>query len=859
MAFLHPAIFFAGLAAISAPILIHLLFRRRRRPVPWAAMRFLVAAVRRQRRRLRLEQFLLLLARAALIALVAAALARPILGAGPLGARGRDLLLVLDDSIASGLASASGGAELDDTRRAVEALAAELDPARGDRVTLLGLARPARPLAPAPITDPAELLRITRRLEPSSAPPDWTGLTALARGWLGSTDPARARVVVLAGAWRRGSIDTDRPLGPLIDALAAAAPPSQPPPSLPATPAPAQPGTGPGLGIPILIATAPATDPAATVSVESVVPLRALAVASDLAGPGGQVRVTLRRKGDLDTLPRALSRVSLYEQRPDQPLSTAINPATSAPPSPASSGPASSSPAAPFFNADTPVAEATIAWEPGETTQTLTLTPSRPEAAPPGRLIYLARVETASDRLAADDFARSAAEIRGAVRVGLIAASRLGGGPAAYGPADWVGFALRPSPVLAQAIELVPIDPADADPARLGALDAAFVLEPDDLRAQAWPELKRLLDRGGLVVIAPAAEPGAQRWPELASELLGPGVAINPTPALHQEPLAAEPEPAAAADGPLALIASELADLIAGVRVSTSLSVTLDPSSALRPLIRLADGSPLLAVASASPSAPSPDAPPPTATADAQTDPPPPGSPAPPGPEPQAIARRPGTLALLTVAPVIEWSDLPARPVFVPLMQELLKQGLALGASSPPALAGSHLPAPAGATELIGLDRGEALPIAQDRRTAEPVRRAGAWQARSPDGSDLGVVIANPAAQAADPGLLPADDLARWLGPWAGERGLSWIAPGRENAQPLAARSIAAAIGSSSDRAPFDWPLLVAAALLAVIEAGLARVASHAEREAHTPTSSTTPSPLAPLAPAPASSSGARR
>ncbi len=48
-----------GLAAASVPILIHLLNRRKFREVPWAAMRFLLAAIRKNQRRIRIEQWLL--------------------------------------------------------------------------------------------------------------------------------------------------------------------------------------------------------------------------------------------------------------------------------------------------------------------------------------------------------------------------------------------------------------------------------------------------------------------------------------------------------------------------------------------------------------------------------------------------------------------------------------------------------------------------------------------------------------------------------------------------------------------------------------------------------------------------------
>src|SRR2546423_11383288 len=63
-------------AAVSVPILIHLLNRRRFRIVPWAAMRFLLAAQRKNTRRMRLGQLLLLVVRTTLVLLLVLALAR---------------------------------------------------------------------------------------------------------------------------------------------------------------------------------------------------------------------------------------------------------------------------------------------------------------------------------------------------------------------------------------------------------------------------------------------------------------------------------------------------------------------------------------------------------------------------------------------------------------------------------------------------------------------------------------------------------------------------------------------------------------------------------------------------------------
>ena len=103
--FLHPGLAWGALLA-GVPILIHLLNRQRFSPTPWGAMRFVEAAWRRTRRRMQLENLLLLLLRAGAIALLAMALARPFLEeSSPLAAlteKRRDLVVVIDTSASMG-------------------------------------------------------------------------------------------------------------------------------------------------------------------------------------------------------------------------------------------------------------------------------------------------------------------------------------------------------------------------------------------------------------------------------------------------------------------------------------------------------------------------------------------------------------------------------------------------------------------------------------------------------------------------------------------------------------------------------------------------------------------------------------
>lgn len=98
MTVLHPFLL-AGLAAVAVPILIHLLLRQRPRPLPWAAMRWLLAAQQRAARRWRLTHWLLLALRCLAVALLALAVARPALpGLG----QGELLVLVVDRSASMG-------------------------------------------------------------------------------------------------------------------------------------------------------------------------------------------------------------------------------------------------------------------------------------------------------------------------------------------------------------------------------------------------------------------------------------------------------------------------------------------------------------------------------------------------------------------------------------------------------------------------------------------------------------------------------------------------------------------------------------------------------------------------------------
>ncbi len=102
MPFAHPTVFYMALAASTLPVVIHLLSRRRHRIVDWAAMEFLSRTIRKNRRRLRLEDLLLLAVRCLLILFLGFALAR-FTGWVPASTSEQPFtVIVLDDSASMG-------------------------------------------------------------------------------------------------------------------------------------------------------------------------------------------------------------------------------------------------------------------------------------------------------------------------------------------------------------------------------------------------------------------------------------------------------------------------------------------------------------------------------------------------------------------------------------------------------------------------------------------------------------------------------------------------------------------------------------------------------------------------------------
>jgi hypothetical protein len=99
--FVHPWYMVAGGLLISSPILIHLINRMRFKRIRWAAMEFLLKSQKRNRRRLIIEQMILLALRCLLVALAGFLVAR-FVGASGAGSEGATHIVVLDDTPSMG-------------------------------------------------------------------------------------------------------------------------------------------------------------------------------------------------------------------------------------------------------------------------------------------------------------------------------------------------------------------------------------------------------------------------------------------------------------------------------------------------------------------------------------------------------------------------------------------------------------------------------------------------------------------------------------------------------------------------------------------------------------------------------------
>jgi hypothetical protein len=742
MTVLHAGLLAAGLAAVAIPILIHLLLRQRRKPIQWAAMRFLIEAYRRQRRKLRLQQLLLLAARCLVIILLALAIARPLFErAGVFGAGGaRDVYLLVDNGLASAVRDpGTGQTALERHAQEAEALLATLGP--GDRAGLITLGAPASRIVVPASSDIAGVRRLLQGVEPTAAATDLpAGLDALATAVQTSADGDERQIVgALLSDFRRGSADVSRPL----------------PRTLAQTPSV------------VLLGSEPADTPIGNVQIIDVEPMEPVVLTGEgRAAEQTSVRVRLRRSG----ADAAVSTVRLRSARSDDDRAR-------------------------------PSAQATVRWDPGQTeaSTTLTVDTVRTDDDGPGlgsaHAVLIAEIDR--DTLDADNTFRRPISIVDALDVGIITQRRFGARVRAdaLDAAGWLRFALEPQ--ASHPVTVREIEPASIDLPVLSDLNAVVIPEPDLLADDAWTLLRRYADAGGLVIVCPPADATVHLWTDafVSTFDLEWSFAREPIESTPDDPLLLETTEQSSI-GMLAQLSGDLEEILKPVGVFKALAPeSVAPTASV--LLTLADGAPWLIAQQ-------------------------------PGTENEATGR--GVVIYLASAPVLTWTDLPARPLMVPLVQEILKQGVGDALGTFAGVAGRPLLAPRGTSQLRRPDAPDAAPTEVDAvglaRTIP--RTPGVLGAYDAANRPRGLVAINADADAGQTDLQDASVVRTWIegamldaGQRAGSGDLQWLDP----------TAPAAGLDEQRARSPISVPLLIAALIIALLETIMARAFSHAFQE----------------------------
>ena len=649
--FLAPWIAVAGVAGISIPILIHLLSRRNRPPVKWAAMRFILEAWQARRRRLRLQQLLLLIIRCLIPVVLGLALAQPLFSStGILGNQARTIHLIIDNSMSSMSTDSSGSTALE--RHKSYAISEIEKLQTGDEINLIPLVLTAgNQLIPNQRQHDLAIKSI-RNMTVGLGKPDLAQTLEYTASQI-NLDPNRNHHIMLISDFREGIGRVDESLPPdLFDSSRVQ-----------------------------LDFTSPAIESNEQVRIVDVQPLR---------------RVVLREGGVQDLASQSL--VRLTRDGEDLPASTTMLSATS----------------------ETGISTSrNVDWMNGQRDIMVDL-PLPVDMTDQGGFITPIKV-TSGDMTPAQS-RHVLLEMEDVLRVIILDREQLGRDSVPFDEdaGGWVSRALKPIDEL--PIEIRRIDPLAMVKSDVVDADAIFILRPDLLQKEGWEQLRQFRIDGGLLVFAPPGDRLIHPWLDQLNSSFD--LVWNSE---SEQVVLDPPEPFRVPDNEdsiLRVVGSELDDLVEPVEARRILRV--DPGLNGVVSIQTESGIPVLITESTS------------------------GS---------------GTIALLTTSPRLDWTSLPAKPLMVPLIQEILRGGLHLSRGRQQVLVGDT-----GWIQDMKLVRGEirhpdgTSVILDPENENNTVDQAGIWTLLDENGTRRSWIVANVDPSGGDLDLQSIEAVEQWLG-----------------------------------------------------------------------------------------------
>ena len=556
-----PLMALAGAGAILVPLLIHLLFRRRRRPVEWAAMQFVIQAWAARRRRVRMEQWILLTLRCLVPLILGLALAQPLLGDTKWFTGSTHRYIIIDNGVSTTAISPNGQTEFEQLKEQVSNFIRS--GAQGDRVTIVTSTKPMK--SPRSTGDLEQAALHVESMKPLFLETDLiTPLNKVVGTLLNTTGDEQSEIIIFS-PFRSGSVGN-------MNEQEIEIPPNT-----------------------TLQFSSPASTNLENIRFESVEPLR---------------RFILRDKQETESGRNSLGRTAMATLvRDGTELSSKQTSISSS------------------LNGNT--THKTYRWKTGQQRAEVEIQLPIESIGDESTTIKVF-IDDADANTTDNSWYLTMDMVE---QLNFLILDRVGDGSTDSNQSRWLEFALNPGEL--ESIDIQVMDPIAIMDSDLEGLDVLVLVRPDLLQETGIELVGDFLEHNGIVLLLPPADREIHHWTVSLHRALKTPWRWEKEARTFIEPVGIQESEVASQY--LAPIAGDLPVLLESIRVQKSLEI--EPSAGADVLLTLEDGSPLLVV-----SAQGED--------------------------------NPGTIIHITTPMNPSWTDLPTKPLMVPLFQELIRNSL---------------------------------------------------------------------------------------------------------------------------------------------------------------------------------------